>query len=466
MVASGGLLIAFGLLMAGSTTISASLHDNGHGQMWAGLVKHVMFLAGGLALLWIGLKLPPRAYRMLAYPAMAVAILALLAVLAPGVGVAVNDAQRWIDIGPIQLQPSEFGKLAILLWGADLLARKRALGTLTRARHVLIPLVPGFVIMCGLVMLEPDLGTTLCYVLILMALLWTIGLPLRYFVAMALAVSGGVALLGISASYRMARLTSFLDPFSDAQGNGYHAVQGLYALSSGGLFGVGLGQGTSKYGWVPNSSTDYVFSVIGEELGLLGCATVLVLFGVLAYSMLRLAHRTADPFVTLVAGASAVWISGQALINIGYVTAVLPVTGIPLPFISAGGTSLMLMCGVLGMLLSFARHEPDAVTASRIAAADGRRPLAERVLGLRTPKPYVQPIRAAAKTRASGSGAPRAAAPRAAAPGSAPQRAAPQRAGKTRPSAPPSPTPAAPGRPAPPRRRTSPASAAARRQAS
>src|SRR3954453_11671037 len=120
-----------------------------------------------------------------------------------------------------------------------------------------------------------------------------------------------------------------MGPFADAQGGGYHAVQGLYALSSGGLFGVGLGQGTSKYGWVPNSSTDYVFSVIGEELGLLGCATVLVLFGVLAYAMLRLAHRTADPFVTLVAGACAVWITGQALINIGYVTAVLPVTGIP-----------------------------------------------------------------------------------------------------------------------------------------
>jgi cell division protein FtsW len=390
LLVAGGLLVGFGLLMAGSTTISASLHDT-DGAMWTGLIKHLEFLILGLPLLWLGLALPPRAYRIIAYPALVLALISLLAVLVPGVGVQINGARRWIDVGPLQLQPSEFAKLALLLWGADLLTRKRRMGTLTRARHVLVPIVPGFLVACALIMVEPDLGTTMCFLLILLSLLWTVGLPLRYFALMLLSIGGGVTLLAISAPYRLARLTSFADPFSDAQGSGYHAVQGLYALSSGGLFGVGLGQGTSKYGWVPNASTDYVFSVIGEELGLLGCIVVLGLFGLLAFAALRLARRTADPFVTLAASACAVWITGQALINIGYVTALLPVTGIPLPFISAGGTSLMLMCGVLGMLLSFARHEPAAVAASQAAAAAGRRPLAERLLRLTVPRAYVEP---------------------------------------------------------------------------
>jgi cell division protein FtsW len=167
-------------------------------------------------------------------------------------------------------------------------------------------------------------------------------------------------------------LTTFLHPSVDPSGAGFHTIQGLYALSSGGIFGVGLGQGTSKYGWVPNANTDYVFAVVGEELGLLGALVVLLLFGLFTYAAMRIALRSNDAFVRLVASGAAVWIAGQALINIGYVTALLPVTGIPLPFISNGGTSLILTCGVLGMLVSFARHEPAAAAAARRAAEQGR----------------------------------------------------------------------------------------------
>ncbi len=219
---------------------------------------------------------------------------------------------------------------------------------------------------------EPDLGTSLCFMLLLLGLLWMVGLPLRYFALLVLGVGAVVTVLAVTESYRLQRLTTFLHPI-DPQGAGYHTLQGLYALSSGGVFGVGLGQGTSKYGWVPNANTDYVFAVVGEELGLLGSVAVLLLFGLFACAGVRIALRSNDPFVRLVAGGAAIWIAGQALINIGYVTALLPVTGIPLPFISTGGTSLILTCVVLGMLVSFARHEPAAVAEAQRATASGTR---------------------------------------------------------------------------------------------
>jgi cell division protein FtsW len=397
LLLAGAGLLGFGMLMAVSTTISASHSDGGSSSMWAQVIKEAEFVAIGLPVFWIALRLPPRAYRLLAYPALVLAIVALVAVLVPGIGVGVYGARRWINLGPFQVQPSEFAKVAVLLWGADLLARKQRLGTLRRARHLFLPLVPGVVLVAGLIMLEPDLGTTLSVVLILLGLLWMVGMPVRYFVGVVLAVIGAVTALAVAAPYRVQRLTTFLHPFKDAKNTGFHTVEGLYALASGGVFGVGLGQGTSKYGWVPNANTDYVFAIIGEELGLLGCLAVLGLFGLLAYTGLRIARRNADPFVRLVAGGATVWLCGQALINIGYVTGLLPVTGIPLPLISAGGTSLLVSFFVLGMLVSFARHETPAVAAARRAERLGRRTRLERLLRIPVPKPYVAPKRRAAR---------------------------------------------------------------------
>jgi cell division protein FtsW len=388
LVAGCGLLF-LGLLMSASTTISASVHNAGDAAPWQQLIKEAEFIVLSLPVFWLAVRMPPAAYRRLAYPALILAVFALLAVLIPGIGVTINGAHRWILLGPLTVQPSEFAKLAILIWGADLLARKQALRTLGTARHVLLPLVPGFAALITLVMAEPDLGTSLCFMLLLLGLLWMVGLPLRYFTGLLLLVAGAVTLLAMTESYRMQRLTTFLHPNLDPQGAGYHTLQGLYALSSGGLFGVGLGQGTSKYGWVPNANTDYVFAVVGEELGLLGCAVVLLLFGLFTYAAMRIALRSTDPFVRLVASGAAIWIAGQALINVGYVTALLPVTGIPLPFISNGGTSLILTCAVLGMLASFARHEPAAVRAARQATAAGKSARWVRWLRLATPSPAV-----------------------------------------------------------------------------
>ncbi|MEO6502264.1 MAG: putative lipid II flippase FtsW [Jatrophihabitantaceae bacterium] len=388
MLAAGGGLLFFGLLMSASTTLAASVHTTGDAP-WAQLIREVQFILLSVPVFWLAVRMPPAAYRRLAYPALGLALIALVGVLAPGIGVTVNGAHRWLQLGPLTVQPSEFAKFAILLWGADLLARKESLKTLTTARHVLIPLLPGFVVVIGLVMLEPDLGTSLCFMLLLMGLLWMVGLPYRYFASLLVLVAGSVTALAVTESYRLERLTTFLHPDLDPGGAGYHTIQGLYALSSGGIFGAGLGQGTSKYGWVPNANTDYVFAIVGEELGLLGCVVVLGLFALFSYAAMRIAHRSQDPFVRLAASSAAIWIAGQALINIGYVTALLPVTGIPLPFISNGGTSLVLTCGVLGMLVSFARHEPAAARAAQRAAESGS--TARWVQTLRLPPPAAPP---------------------------------------------------------------------------
>jgi cell division protein FtsW len=388
LLAAGGGLLLLGLLMSASTTISASVHTTGDAP-WKQLISEVEFIVLSVPVFWCAVRMPPALYRRLAYPALGLAMVLLVGVLAPGVGVTINGAHRWLQLGPFIVQPSEFAKLAVLLWGADLLARKESFKTLTSLRHVLVPLVPGFAVVLALVMSEPDLGTSLCFLLLLLSLLWMVGLPLRYFIGLLGAVVGLVTVFALAEPYRVARLTTFLHPNLDPQGAGYHTIQGLYALSSGGIFGVGLGQGTSKYGWVPNANTDYVFAVVGEELGLLGCAVVLGLFALFTYSAMRIALRSNDPFIRLVASGAAVWIAGQALINIGYVTALLPVTGIPLPFISAGGTSLVLTCGVLGMLVSFGRHEDRCAAAARGAAATGDVPRWLRTMRLGVPKVIV-----------------------------------------------------------------------------
>ncbi len=410
LITAGIGLLCFGFLMSVSTTIAAARDNGGTGSIWNQAVKEVLFIGLGLVLFWFAVRMTPRRFRLLAYPAVVVAAVSLVAVLVPGIGVGVYGARRWIDIGPLQLQPSEFAKFAMLLWAADLLARKQHLGTLTRARHLFVPLLPGFVLVVALVMLEPDLGTTLCFMLVLLGVLWMIGMPARYFGAVVALVGVAVTVLAVTEPYRLQRLTAFVHPFQDMRTSGYHTVEGLYALASGGLFGVGLGQGTSKYGWVPNANSDYVFAIIGEELGLVGCIAVLLLFGLLAFTGMRIARRSVDPFVRIACGGATIWLVGQAVINIGYVSGLLPVTGIPLPLISAGGTSLLVTFFVIGMLASFARHERDAVNSARRAERLGRRSRVERWLAIPVPRVYVAPRRrprgAATASRGERSNAP------------------------------------------------------------
>lgn len=378
ILGSAALLLSLGLVMVLSASSVKSYVD--HGTPYDIFRRQLVWVALGLPALWLGLALRVRIYRLLAYPMLLASVALLVLVLVPGLGVTYGGSTRWLDLGTFWLQPSELAKLALALWGADLLVRKRRV--LTRARHLLVPLLPVATLIALLVMLEPDLGTTICLVIVVFALLFFAGAPLRMFAALS-AVTIGLILVAIAVEpYRAARAASFLHPFDDPQASGFQAVQGIYSLSAGGWWGVGVGGSSGKWN-VPHAYTDYIFAIIGEELGLVGALVVLGLFAVYGYAGIRIACRTADPFARLAAAAVTAWVIGQAMINIGYVVGLLPVTGIPLPLISFGGTSLILLMFATGMLASFARSEPAAAAA--IAARGQTR--WSRLLRLPVPEP-------------------------------------------------------------------------------
>jgi cell division protein FtsW len=359
------LLLGLGLVMVLSASSVTSFTSSGSSFTIA--ERQGMWMAIGLPALWLGSRLPVRAYRMLGYPLLLISFALLVFVLVPGVGVNVSGATRWIALpGGMQIQPSEPAKLALVLWGADLLARKEK--RLSQTKHVLIPLVPVTLAMAVLVMAQPDMGTTIVLILVMLALLFTAGAPLNAFAKIGATLGAGFALLAVTEPYRLQRLTGFRNPCAPkiAQSIGYQACQGLYALSSGGWFGLGLGGSREKFGYLPNQYTDYIFAIIGEELGLLGTVLVLVLFALLGYAGIRIAQRSADRFSQLAAAGVTAWLLGQALVNMGAVAGLLPITGIPLPLVSFGGSALVPTMFAVGMLISFARREP--ATAQAIAA--------------------------------------------------------------------------------------------------
>ena len=363
LLGSTALLVAFGLVMVWSSSY-VEVTSQGSKVSFAIVEKQALWVAIGLPALLIASRLPAKVFRALAYPALFGAIVLLLAVLVPGLGVSVNGAQRWLDFGgPFTIQPSEFAKLGLLLWGADLLARKHQHRTFDSYRHILIPLAPATLFVLVLIEKEHDLGTSMVIITIVLALLWFAGAPGRLFGILVTTVTLGVTLLAISEPYRMQRLLNFGHPFKDLQNSGWQGGQGIYALGSGGWWGVGLGGSREKWGYLPEAHSDFIFAIIGEELGLVGTMGVLLLFAVLAYAGIRVAQRSRDTFSRLAASAIVAWLMVQALVNIGAVIGLLPITGIPLPLISAGGSSLILTMFALGMLMSLARHEPGAAVA-------------------------------------------------------------------------------------------------------
>ncbi|MDQ3476372.1 MAG: putative lipid II flippase FtsW [Actinomycetota bacterium] len=358
VLAAGGALLLIGLIMVFSATSVDSLQENG--SVYASFGTQVTFAGFGLVAFWIALRMRPTLLRRLAGPGMLIALLLLVLVLIPGIGQEYNEARRWFEIGPLSLQPSELAKVAFVVWGADLLVRKRKL--IDRWPHLLVPLVPAGVLLGVLVLMQPNLGTALVFFLILFSLLWSVGAPARLFVTMGTALVAAVVVMIAAEPYRAARLTGFLDPFADPDGATLQAANGLYALATGGWWGVGLGNSRMKWGLLPEQDSDFIFAIIGEELGFAGCLLVLALYGLLAYAGIRVARRTNDGFIRLAAAAITVWLIGQALINVGYVVGLLPITGLPLPLISSGGTSLILTMFAVGILANFARHEPAAVS--------------------------------------------------------------------------------------------------------
>jgi cell division protein FtsW len=363
LLASAGMLLTIGLVMVFSASSVRSFAT--YGRSYDIAMNQAIYIALGLPCMYVASRMPVRFWRGIANPTLLLVIALLVLVLVPGVGRNVDGATRWIPLpGGFNLQPSELAKIALALWGADLLVRKQKL--LGQWKHLFIPLLPVATLLALLIMLEPDMGTTMSLLSVLVALLWVAGTPLRYFALFMAVLIASAAALAVSAPYRMARVTAFLDPFADPLDGGYQAVQGLYAISSGGLFGVGLGASQSKWsGGLPNAHTDYIFAVVGEELGLLGTFTVLLLIATLTYAGVRIARRTDDPFVRLAASGVTGWLAGQSVINLGAVVGLLPITGIPLPLVSFGGSAMIPTLVAVGMLLSFARGEPGAAAALR-----------------------------------------------------------------------------------------------------
>jgi cell division protein FtsW len=363
------LLLAIGLFMVQSTTSAADLYS-GHTHPYADFEKQLAGAIAGLVVMWLAARASPRLLRSIAYPLLIISVLGLMLVLMPHIGVSVEGARRWIALGGLTLQPSEFAKLALVLWGADLLARKEQQRQLTDARQLLIPLLPGAATVCLLVMLGKDIGTTFILLVIFLALLWIIGTPGRLLAGMLGLMTFVLLVLITALPYAKERLTSFLSATpSCAQQACFQLMQGKYALGSGGWLGTGLTGLSGKWGWVPNATTDWIFAILGEELGLIGTLCVVLLYGTLAYAGLRVALRSTDTFAKLTAGAITIWIAVQALVNIGAVLGLLPITGVPLPLISAGVSSLLVTLACMGVLMALARREPGAQAA--LAAGPG-----------------------------------------------------------------------------------------------
>jgi len=356
------LLLCLGLVMVLSTGSYLDL-TNGKSP-YSDFEWQLLGVVVGLPLLWIAARSSPRLFRAAAYPLVAVSVLGLLLTLIHGVGASANGAARWIHIGPIQFQPSELAKLALAVWGADLLARKEKLGLLADWRHILVPLLPGTAVLALLVMAGDDLGTTGILLIIFLTLLWIAGTPGRVFAGMLILMGLVVFLLIVTAGYRSARLADFFNQGNtNPLGPNMQVIQGRWALGSGGVFGIGLGASRAKWGYVPEDTTDFIFSIIGEELGLVGTLCVTALYSGLAYAGLRVARSAPDMFSRLASAAITAWVVMQAVVNIGSVIGVLPPEGVPLPLVSEGLSSLLVTMVALGMLMSFARRAPGAPEA-------------------------------------------------------------------------------------------------------
>ncbi len=416
LIASSGLLLVIGLTMVFSATSVKAYAQ--HGNAFTMILNQALFALIGLVGFWVCQRLPAGTLRQLGTFILggAIVLLVILDALVvmksigilkePKIGPVEADL-LWLILGPVQVQPSELAKLGLVLWGAEVLARKGA--ALGHWRELATPLFPMIGLLFVLVGYN-DTGTMLIMLALVVGLLWAAGIRLRVFAALGVLGLAGIGLLIAAASrgagsgvagkgnYRLARLTTFLSPIEECDSDEcYQLLQARAGISQGGWFGTGLGKSTGKWAWLPEADNDFIFAVVAEELGVVGCMVVLVLFAVLAYTGFRIARRVADPFRRLAATAITTWLVCQAVINIGGVVGLLPITGVPLPFISDGGSALVVTLAAIGMLASFARAEPDAARALHA------RPPARWVRLVWAPLPPLPPPRRPAPPRPSAS---------------------------------------------------------------
>jgi cell division protein FtsW len=352
LLATVGVLNVVSLVMVLSASSVASLTNYGSG--WYFFQRQVVWTALGAVAFAVTARVDYHAWRRFVRPLLAVSLVLLVLVLVPGIGVYVAGSRRWLGSGSWRFQPTELAKLALLLYAADVLTRRAA--ELHDWRRVVRPVLVVLAVFAALVLCQPDMDSTLVLGLVVGTVLIVGGVRLRHLAAIGGIAVSLTALLAIAEPYRRARVFAYLHPWSDAGNTGYQLSQSLIALGSGGWTGVGLGAGRAKWLFLPNAHTDFIFAIIGEELGLLGCLLVVALFVAFAVLGTRTALAASDRFGTLLAAGITVWVVGQAVINIGGVVGLLPVSGIPLPFVSFGGSALVFTMAAAGMLGSVARR--------------------------------------------------------------------------------------------------------------
>lgn len=346
------VLNVIGLVMVMSASSVMALQV--YGSSWVFFERQLLWMALGVAAFFTIARVDYRALRRIAPGLLVVSVVLLVLVFVPGIGSSALGSARWLGRGPVKLQPSELVKLGLLVYVAEVLTRRAA--AVDDWHQVLRPILLVFGLVAMLVMKQPDMGTTIVLAVILSALLYAGGVSVRHLLPVAGAGLLAAVALAFAAPYRRARLLAFLHPFADRGNTGYQAVQSLIALGTGGVGGVGLGASRSKWLFLPHAHTDFIFSVIGEELGLIGSLLVVALFATLAVLGVRVALRAPDRFGYLLALGITVWIVGQGLINIGAAIGLLPITGVPLPYVSFGGSALVFTMTASGILLNVARQ--------------------------------------------------------------------------------------------------------------
>jgi cell division protein FtsW len=381
VLGSVALLLVVGVMMVlSASSVNAYVTE---GDSYYYVKRQLLFLGLGAVGALVLMKLPVPTLRALGWVAVGLAAVLLILTYTP-LGVTVNGNRNWLDLGSstFRIQPAEFAKLAMIVWGANVLARKQRL--LDQPKHLLVPFLPVSGLLILLVVFQGDAGTAVVMAGIVAGMLWIVGAPWPVLGGLAAAGAAGVAAMFVTSPVRMRRLAAFLDPNLNSGGINDQASSGLYAIASGGWWGVGLGASRQKWGSLPEAHTDFIFAVLGEEFGLLGSLMVLALFGVLAYAGVRIAIRSDDPFARYAAGGVTVWFGVQSLFNLAVVLRLLPVAGVPLPMVSYGGSALLADLLAVGVLLGCARREPDA---RRLLARRSRRPVSRMttVTGSRTP---------------------------------------------------------------------------------
>jgi cell division protein FtsW len=357
VLGSVALLVIVGLMMVlSASSVNAYLTV---GDSYFYVKRQLIFLAVGVLGAFVIMKLPPSTLRLLGWFGAALAAILLILTYTP-LGISVNGNRNWLYLGSslFSIQPAEFAKLAMIVWGADVLARKYRL--LDQPKHLLVPFVPVSAVLILLVLFQGDAGTAVVMAVIVAGMLWVVGAPLRVLVALSSAGAAGVITIFVTSSVRMRRLAAFLDPTLDLNGANDQANAGMFAIASGGWWGVGLGASRQKWGSLPEAHTDFIFAVLGEEFGLFGSLVVLAMIGILGYAGIRIATHADDLFVRYAAGGITVWFMVQALINLAVVLRLLPIAGVPLPLLSYGGSALIANLLAVGVLLACARREPEA----------------------------------------------------------------------------------------------------------